>query len=188
MVVLGDQLYTRRLLLRRIREADLPLILAWSHSETAYGLYLTPERLSIQTLEEQFARHGFWHEYDRTFIIEDRASEQPIGTIHYWLKQGQSDSAVISVKIAESPMRGQGYGTEAQKNLIIHLFDQVGVKRVDMYTDLNNQAQQHCLAKLGFSLVESLTYDDGHVPRMGHLFQLTEKDYQEKSLYRYHYE
>lgn len=186
--LLGERIYTRRLLLRRIRKADLPLILAWSNSEVAYGPYLTPERHTARRLEEQFARSCLWNRHNKTFIIENRRSSRPIGTIHYWLKQGQPESAIVSLKIAEPQERNRGYGTEAQKYLIIHLFDQVGVKRVEMYTDIDNKPQQRCLTKLGFSIAESLTYDDHQVVRTGHLFQLIETDFRKQATYQFHYE
>jgi RimJ/RimL family protein N-acetyltransferase len=186
--LLGEQIYTRRLLLRRIREQDLSLIHAWSNSEVAYGPYLTPERLTVRALEDFFAGNTFWNRHNRKFLVENRRTGQAIGTIHYWLKQGQPETSVMCVKIADPGERGQGYGTEAQKYLIIHLFDQMAVKAVEMYTDINNLPQQRCLAKLGFTMVESLTYDDRHVTRTGLLFQLTRADFCGKAIYRFHYE
>jgi RimJ/RimL family protein N-acetyltransferase len=186
--LLGEQIYTRRLLLRRIRERDLPLIHAWSNSEVAYGPYLTPERLTVRALDELFAGNTFWNRHNRKFLVENRQTGQAIGTIHHWLRPGQTETAVMCVKIAEPDERGQGYGTEAQKYLIIHLFEQVAVNAVEMYTDVNNLPQQRCLAKLGFSMAESLTYDDRHVTRPGLLFQLTRADFLQKAIYRFHYE
>lgn len=186
--LIGEKIYTRRLQMRRIREPDLPLILAWSNSERAYGAYLTPERLTAQRLHERFAGSVFWNSHDKTFLIEIRDPIYPIGTIHYWLRQDQRQSAVMSVKIADVDARGNGYGTEAQKFLIIHLFESVGVQSVEMFTDINNGPQQRCLMKLGFSLNRSLTYDDQQVMRPGHLFRLCKKDFQATAIYRFHYE
>lgn len=186
--MIGERIYTRRLIMRRINEADLPLILAWSNSETASGLYLSPERHNAKMLMDQFSASAFWNRNDKMFLMEKREAEQSIGTIHYWLKSNQPDTAVVSLKVAEPDERGKGYGTEAQKYLIIFLFDQAGVKTVEMYTDINNLAQQHCLTKLGFSIVEALTYQDRQVIRTGYLFQLNYEDYLEKAIYRFHYE
>lgn len=186
--VLGNTIYTRRLQLRRIRENDLPLLLSWSHCQEAFGPYLTPERLSPERLKEQFAANIFWNRHDKTFLIEKRDPILPIGTIHYWLKSDQQGCAVITVKIAAKAERGCGYGTEAQKFLIIQLFEQVGVTQVEMYTDIDNKAQQRCLAKLGFVIDRSLTYDDHGVTRTGNLYRLTRDAYQKTAIYRYHYE
>lgn len=184
----AEILYTRRLQMRRIRESDLPLILAWSNSEEACGPYLTPERFCASGLSEQFAANAFWNRTDRTFLIEKRDPARAIGTIHYWLRPDQRDTAVMSVKIAEVRERNRGYGTEAQKYLIILLFDQIGVKQVEIYTDIDNIAQQCCLRKLGFSVCHSLTYDDRQVKRTGHLYSLTRQDFRSTAIYRFHYE
>jgi RimJ/RimL family protein N-acetyltransferase len=186
--MLSERLYTRRLSMRRIGEADLPLMLAWSNSDAAFGPYLTPERHTVRTLAEQFAGGVLWNRGDKTFLVETRPAGRPIGTIHYWLRQNQQETAVISVKIAAVDERGKGYGTEAQKFLIIHLFDQIGVRAVEMYTDIDNAPQQRCLSKLGFRIIESLTYDDRRVLRTGYLYQLTHDEYQRQAIYRFNYE
>ena len=186
--MLGEHIYTCRLTMRRIEKDDLSLILAWSNSEKAFGPYLTPERHTPQRLNEQFTGGSLWRQNDKTFIIETRECATPLGTIHYWLRQTQPDTAMFSVKIAEPQQRGKGYGTEAQKFLIIHLFEQMGIRSVEMFTDINNAAQQRCLSKLGFTIIDSQTYDDRQVVRTGYLFQLNYQDYQQKAIYRFHYE
>lgn len=186
--LLSEIIYTRRLQLRRIREADLALVLAWSISETACGPYLTPEQPTGQNAYSQGAGNLFWHPNDKTFLIETRTPQLPIGTIHYWLRQDRRQTAVVSVKIADVKARGKGYGTEAQKFLIIHLFERIGVQTVEMYTDIENHPQQRCLQKLGFSIDQSLNYDDGNVLRTGHLYRLTQNTFQSAVIYEFHYE
>ena len=174
--------------MRRIKKGDLPLILLWSNDEEAFGPYLTPERYTPSNLDEQFCGNAFWNRHDKTFLIEKRDPVRPIGTIHYWLRQDRGDTAVMSIKIADTSERGKGYGTEAQKYLIIHLFEQVGVKMIEMYTDIDNTPQQRCLRKLGFSIHRSQPYDDRNVKRTGNLFLLSQDDYRKISIYRFHYE
>ena len=186
--VLGEVIYTRRLQLRRIKPADLRLLFTWSNDEKAFGKYLTPERLTRERIEEQLDSGLLWSRHDKTLLIEKREPTLPIGTIHYWLKQDRQRCAVISVKIADVAQRGQGFGTEAQKFLIIQLFEQVGVEQVEMVTDIDNVAQQRCLSKLGFKVDRSLTYDDHQVSRTGHLYRLPRKAYEQALIYRYHYE
>jgi RimJ/RimL family protein N-acetyltransferase len=186
--LIADILYTRRLQMRRIKISDLPLILDWSNSEGACGPYLTPERFSAPILTEQFAANAFWNRHDKTFLIEKRDPTLAIGTIHYWMRPDQRDTALMSLKIAHIGERGRGYGTEAQKYMIITLFEQIGVKAIEMFTDIDNMAQQCCLRKLGFAICHSLTYDDCRVKRTGHLFRLTQQDYRATAIYRFHYE
>jgi RimJ/RimL family protein N-acetyltransferase len=184
----GDRLYTPRLHLRRIQGTDLPLICLWSCDQEACGSYLTPEAYRRDQLWEQLHSGALWRQRERLFFIERRTDNQPLGTVHYWMRQDRGDIAVMAIKIAVTDLRGRGYGTEAQKYLVIHLFKQVGVRCVEMYTDVDNDPQQRCLQKLGFQLERSLTYSDRSVERNGHLFQLTANAFANHLVYQYHYD
>lgn len=186
MTFFGNSLFTPRLQLRRIEEDDLGLIVDWSNSQEAHGDYLTPERLTMEQAREQLRCGMYWDEQKRTFLIELRDGP-PIGTIHFWLRSETPDTAVMALKIAVPDRRAEGYGSEAQKYLIMFLFDRLGLQYVEMYTDIDNKAQQHCLKKLGFDLVCSLAYEDQHVKRTGHLYRLTRKRYLAELLYKFHY-
>ncbi|MEJ2641646.1 MAG: GNAT family protein [Desulfosarcinaceae bacterium] len=184
----GDRLYTPRLYMRRMLAVDLPLICRWSHDVEACGSYLTPEGYCPDQLLEQLHSGALWRTRERFFCIETRADNQPLGTIHYWMRQDRGDIAVVAIKIAVTDLRGKGYGTEAQKYLMIHLFKQVGVRSVDMYTDVDNCPQQRCLQKLGFQLERSLTYGDRSVERNGLLYRLTTAAFAKHPVYQYHYD
>jgi RimJ/RimL family protein N-acetyltransferase len=184
----GDRLYTPRLYLRRIRETDLPLLGRWSNDLEACGRYLSPEQYTQTQLREQQQSGAWWRRLERLFFIEKRSDSQALGTVHYWMRPDRGECAVMSVKIAVSGERGKGYGTEAQKYLIIHLFKQVGVRCVEMYTDVDNHPQQRCLYKLGFQLERSLTYSDRAIERNGHLFRLTAAAFARHPVYQYHYD
>ncbi len=173
--------------MRRLVEGDLPLFLAWSHSDTAHGEYLTPERIDVRDGRETIASGACWQEGNRVFLIELKDAI-PIGTLRYWLRPERRSCAVMAVKIADPEQRNKGYGTEAQKYLIIHLFSRLKARSVEMYTDINNRPQQRCLTKLGFELVETLNYDDHQVKRVGHLFRMDVAHFSNNPVYRYHYE
>jgi RimJ/RimL family protein N-acetyltransferase len=184
----GDRLYTPRLHLRRIQGPDLPLICRWSNDVAACGGYLSPEQYTQTQLLEQLQSGAWWRHRERLFLVEKRADGRALGTVHYWMRSDQGDVAVMSVKIAVCSQRFQGFGTEAQKYLIIHLFKQVGVRCVEMYTDVDNHPQQRCLHKLGFQLERSQTYSDRSIERNGHLFQLTAAAFAKHPIYQYHYD
>lgn len=187
MTLFSETIFTPRLKIRKIHLDDLPLVVAWSNDREAYGNYLSPEQITEQTCLERLESGVFWTEKNKCFMIELRDGD-PIGTIHYWLRQEREECAVAQLKIAEPGQRGKGYGTEAQKYLIINLFERAKVQAVEMYTDVNNMAQQRCLAKLGFELIESLSYEDHQVTRLGHLYRLRQRRFQQYPVYHYHYE
>lgn len=114
--------------------------------------------------------------------------EKPIGSIRYWTVSGQSNAAIMSVKIAKQSSRNKGYGTEAQKFLIKHLMENENIEQVQMYTDINNISQQRCLIKLGFEVQEALQYQDQNIMRDGLLFTLSLQNFIRHPIYRYHNE
>jgi RimJ/RimL family protein N-acetyltransferase len=180
-------IYTRRLKLRKVEVGDLAQYLAWSNSREAHGNYLTPESLGEENALELMNSGLLWNQTNRTYFISLREGPD-IGTIHFWLRPERRSVAVVAIKIASPAHRGQGYGTEAQKFLVIHLFKRFGVKAIELYTDVENRAQQRCLHKLGFQVVDCQTYDDHQVKRTGYLFRLEHGGFETHPIYRYHYE
>ncbi len=187
MTLFGNRIFTIRLELRRIVKEDAELLSHWSHDCRAYGEYLSPEQLSVTQLMEQLEAGMHWSEHHKTFLITLKEEEQPIGTIHYWLKAEVPHTAVMAVKIAEPQWRGMGLGTEAQKYLILFLFNRLSLEYVEMYTDINNLAQQRCLHKLGFEMQQALSYVDQQVKRVGYLYRLGKNRFAQEPIYHYHY-
>jgi RimJ/RimL family protein N-acetyltransferase len=186
MTIFGDRIFTIRLQLRRIEVGDLPLLAAWSSNPMAYGDYLTPENHSADHLRLQVEAGILWNERQKTFLIELRDGT-PIGTIHYWIRSEDPGTAVIAVKITLPEERCKGYGTEIQKYLILFLFNRLDIRQVEMYTDVNNLAQQRCLQKLGFELTQSLPYADQQIQRIGYLYRLCRQRFTREPIYRHHY-
>lgn len=188
MSLYGDKIFSRRLILRKIQESDIPIIVAWSQSKLACGAYLTPGKHDIEQMHQQIHSNVFWSDNEKMFLVELKEDGRSIGTAHYWHSPGRRKTVAMALKVAIPEERGKGYGTEIQKFLIMYIFDQLSVQVVEMHTDIGNTAQQRCLQKLGFELVESLIYDDQQEKRTGHLFRLTLEQYRSQPIYQYHYE
>ncbi|MBI9091518.1 MAG: GNAT family N-acetyltransferase [Desulfobacterium sp.] len=187
MTLYGNVLFTPRLRLRRVTYKDIPTLAAWSNCAIAHGKYLSPHPINEEAGYLQLESGLFWGEKSKTFVIEIKKGKS-IGSIHYWLRSERKECAVVALKISVPGERNKGYGTEAQKYLIINLFERLKIDEIEMYTDINNIAQQRCLTKLGFELVDSLTYDDQKVTRLGSLFRIRRSQYQQSSIYQYYYE
>lgn len=149
MCLYGDKLYTRRLALGKIRDEHLATIVVWSFSESACGSYLTPESYNVEQMRGQIQSGAFWSDREKMFFVETKEDGRPIGTAHYWQPTGSKNTITMALKVAVPEERGKGYGTEIQKFLIIHIFDQLKIESIEMYTDINNTAQQRCLKKTG---------------------------------------
>ena len=189
MSLYGDKLFTSRLSLAKIQEENIPFIVAWSSSETACGSFLTPEKYNIEQMKQHVQSGVLWGDTEKMFFVETKEDKRPIGTAHFWQPTSGGNTITMALKVALPEERGKGYGTEIQKFLIMHIFDRVTpTKSIEMYTDINNTAQQRCLTKLGFELIESLMYDDQQEKRTGHLYRLTKEQYHSHPIYQFHYE
>lgn len=188
MSIYGDKLFTNRLALKRVQEDHLPEIVAWSQTEAACGEYLTPEGYNAEQMREQIRSGIFWNDLEKMFFVELKEDGRPIGTAHYWQPTGKQKTITLALKVAIPEERGKGYGTEIQKSLITYIFDRLSMDSIEMYTDINNTAQQRCAKKLGFKLIESLVYEDQRERRTGHLFRLTSLQYKSHPIYQFHYE
>jgi RimJ/RimL family protein N-acetyltransferase len=188
MSLYGDKIFTRRLVLRKIQEVDIPLIVNWSQSKIACGEFLNPGNHDMEQMCQQVRSGVFWSEGEKMFLVELKENSRPIGTAHYWRSPGRRNTVSMALKVAIPEERGNGYGTEIQKFLIMYIFEQLGVEAVEMHTDVNNTPQQRCLQKLGFELIESLVYDDQQEKRTGHLFRLIAEQYHSHPIYQFHYE
>jgi len=180
--------YTKRLQCRRIKEKDVGLITAWKNSEDANGEYLTSEKISLKDNLEKFKNNNFWNKKSKSYVVELKENSLPIGIIKYWTKINDTSCALMTVKIATPSYRKNGFGTELQKALIRELFKKFKFKSIEMYTDINNIAQQKCLKKLDFDNIKTESYEDAGLIRQGYLYQLTKEKYEKSGVHIYYYE
>lgn len=88
-----------------------------------------------------------------TVIVELIAGGTPIGSASWRpVRYGpNAESLAWNIGINLIPAgRGQGYGAEAQRLLVEHLFAATPAKRVEAMTDVDNIAEQRSLEKAGF--------------------------------------
>ena len=90
---------------------------------------------------------------ERGRLVVALADGTPIGDVSWRTGQwGPTDgSRCPAIGIALLPAhRGRGYGTNAQRLLVQHLFDTYGVHRVQSDTAVDNVAEQKALERAGF--------------------------------------
>jgi RimJ/RimL family protein N-acetyltransferase len=93
------------------------------------------------------------NEHNGVFMVERIADRGSIGTIG-WHKvrygpNPESDAWNIGIELRPEA-RGQGFGTDAQRQLADWLFANTNVNRVEAQTDAANVAEQRSLEKAGF--------------------------------------
>lgn len=93
------------------------------------------------------------NEHNGMLVIERVADGAIIGTVG-WHKarygpNAESDAWNIGIELRPQA-RGQGHGTEAQRQVAAWLFEHTALNRVEASTDVENLAEQRSLEKAGF--------------------------------------
>jgi RimJ/RimL family protein N-acetyltransferase len=137
--------------LRPVRLDDAELLELWQSAEyrgefNDFGIPMRPVRERIQ-------EGGLVNSQGGTLIVEGVADRKPIGTVSWrQVRYGPNPEAVAwNIGIGLIPeARGHGFGTEAQRVLVEHLFATTPVQRIEATTDVDNVAEQRSLEKAGF--------------------------------------
>ena len=103
----------------------------------------------------------------RVYAIEEMAQSEHIGNVMYYGYDAARAEGELGITIGNRDYWGRGYGSEAARLLLDHLFSEVGLRRVYLHTLTWNHRAQGAFEKAGFRRVRS-------VHRMGHDFVLME--------------
>ena len=93
------------------------------------------------------------NDHNGMLVVERIADLAPIGTIgwHRVMYGPNPESAAWNIGISLIPeARGQGYGTQAQRQVAAYLFETTSVNRVEASTDVENLPEQRSLEKAGY--------------------------------------
>ena len=145
-------LRTDRLTLRRFQESDAETLSAYcSDPEVArYQAWEPPltvaqARLSVRSLSGRDPEQPGWFQY----AIERTAEADHIGDVGVDLHHNRMQ-AQIGFTLAAGHHR-QGYGSEAVRAVLDHLFAERGLHRVSADCDLRNTASARLLERVGFT-------------------------------------
>lgn len=142
--------------LRPVRLGDLSWIAQTAADPIAVGEHnWSGEPLDVgkfdAELRADFDRDGLAGARQGSLVVEI-ADGTRIGTVGWRTERwGPSlGSRCLAFGITLLPeFRGQGYGTEAQRKLVDHLFEHTDTHRVQSDTALDNPAEQRALRKVG---------------------------------------
>jgi RimJ/RimL family protein N-acetyltransferase len=147
-----------RIVLRRLRLADLPAFQAYRHDEETgryQGWTPQPEEEAIAFLEQMNGIPLFLPGEWVQLAIADRQTDTLIGDIGLCVA-GDMASAEIGFTL-EPRSRGRGLATEAVEAAIQLVFEQTGVARLIGITDARNFASIGLLKRAGMHRIASAT-------------------------------
>lgn len=136
--------------LRPVREDDLAAFARWyTDPEVIYWLH-SSER-PLLTEQEVRDRLGPGPVPDQVrWVIETVGGGQAIGLVHLVDIERHCGRAELAIAIGEKGYWGAGCGTEAIRLSLAHGFAELGLRRVWLITDADNEPGIRCYEKCGF--------------------------------------
>jgi RimJ/RimL family protein N-acetyltransferase len=139
-----------RIRLRPEAATDIPTLARWfSDPEVTHWLHLSEmPRATIESETEKFERHQ--RDGERHDWIIETLDDTPIGGISLVGIDPVHFRAELGISIGEKEYWSGGYGTEAIRVILRHAFTDLGLNRVQLIADHDNDRAIRCYEKCGF--------------------------------------
>ena len=147
-------LHGERIWLRRPQMPDAHYVFHWERDDEVWRYdphrpYSQSMREFLPIFERNYVRGNgrqFW------FLIENEA-HVPIGTITYFNIDQRAGQAEMGLGLGDKTSWGRGYGAEAIRTLVQHLFTQSSFVRLYAETAMANTPARKAFARAGFTEV-----------------------------------
>jgi RimJ/RimL family protein N-acetyltransferase len=157
--------------LRAPRPGDYPILFPWYNDPEVVAPF---DRFSLDTYES-FVRSvesapGDPASLAPRFVIERLSDGRPLGFVGYYAAHPVLTLTDVWYVLGAAAERGRGYGSEAVRLLIGHLFESTDLVRVGATTDVENLASVRLLERIGFRREGTLRYALFHHARWHDVF------------------
>jgi RimJ/RimL family protein N-acetyltransferase len=88
----------------------------------------------------------------------DTTEGQHIGWVNYYNLDEQANRAYVGICLPEEETWGKGYGTEAVRLLVDHLFDEMKLQEIRTATWAGNKRMVRCAEKSGFAVAARIPH------------------------------
>ena len=160
----------REINLRIAEKDDVALVSKWWNDRDYSGQYQPPMTVSEETLEKDLFKHS-------VFLIVEKKNQTKIGHINGWTRGSGMEIGYALIPCE----RGKGYGTEAIKIMVDHLFLSRDIVRIQAPTETRNMASVEALEKAGFTregIMRKASYVDGE-HRDQYLYSILREEWKE---------
>jgi RimJ/RimL family protein N-acetyltransferase len=154
VVEAGTVAQDRGIRLRQATLDDVELLTLWSSSPHYTGEFNDFGLSRQRPYHELITKNELIGPNGGTLMVQRVAGNEVIGTVSWrQVRYGPTPESVAwNIGITLIPeMRGQGFGSVAQRLLAAYLFATTSVNRIEAGTDVDNLAEQRALEKAGFT-------------------------------------
>lgn len=139
-------LETERLVLRNYTMNDIPAVHDYFSNEDVARY----EDFYPMTMEEVKKELTEWKDMDNRMAVQLKESGELIGSVGYWV----DDNGKYSIDYDFNPkFQNKGYATEAAKEVIRHLTEDLHIKEIYGDCDERNTDSSNLLLRLGFKKI-----------------------------------
>ncbi len=154
-VLYGAQVFLRRFE-ERMSDAEIARLYAWSRDEE---LLRQSGGMKTELSQEEFREHVrgerlYGPTNRRMFLLFARDTLQLIGRIGIFAIDWNRRDAEMGVVIGERDYQNRGYGRDATRTLLHHLFTTSSLNAIYLYTFAENVRAQRSFAAVGFRVTE----------------------------------
>lgn len=135
--------------LRPITREDTGLIVAWRNRPSVYQHFIFRQPFTPE-LHENWLRTKVDTGKVIQYIIMDRESRQPIGSVYYRDVDPENESAEYGIFIGEEEFLGRGRGTEAARLFTRFGLDVLKLHRISLRVLGGNDIARRSYEKAGF--------------------------------------
>lgn len=154
-IIYGEKIFLRRFE-DRMSDAEIARLYAWSRDPE---LLRQSGGMETNLTEQEFRDHVrgerlYGPTNRRMFLIFARETLQVIGRIGIFALDWNQRRAEMGVVIGERAFQNRGYGRDATRTLLHHLFTTSSLNCIYLYTFADNVRAQRSFAAVGFRVTE----------------------------------
>jgi RimJ/RimL family protein N-acetyltransferase len=137
--------------LRPLVPSDYPLAFGWFNDPEVVAPY---DRFSVDTMESFVTAVESAPDDTRSlaprYVVERRETPGPIGFVGHYEAHPVLEYLDVWYVLGDRTTRGKGFGREAVRLLVDHLYDSTSVERIGATCDVDNTASYRLVEGLGF--------------------------------------
>ncbi len=140
----------------RISDAEMARLYAWSRDhELLRWSGGTPTNLTLAEFREHVRGERLYGPSNRRmYLVFAREDMELIGRLGVFAIDWNRRDAEMGIVIGERAYQDRGYGRDAVRTLLRHLFTTSSLERIYLYTFADNLRAQRAFAAIGFRVTE----------------------------------